>query len=74
MGVLRFGGLMFGAMTTWALLSPTTRPHQLLDYVFEIALNGLIWPLAGYLWGLWIWKSYETRLAQTDARTSADRP
>lgn len=49
-GVIRFGGAMFVLMTSADLLRKTAS-----GYVFDIAINLIIWPLSGYLWGLLMW-------------------
>jgi hypothetical protein len=55
-GVLGFGGFMFIASTTWDLYRGTTTPPRTTTYTFDVFVNLLIWPLAGYLAGLVCWK------------------
>ena len=50
MGVIRWGGAMFVVMTVLDLLRNAPS-----SYVFDIAINLLIWPLGGYFWGLLMW-------------------
>jgi hypothetical protein len=50
MGVIRWGGTMFVVMTALDLLRNAPS-----SYVFDIAINLLIWPLGGYFWGLLMW-------------------
>jgi hypothetical protein len=50
MGVIRWGGAMFAVMTASDLFR-----HAPSSYVFDVAINLLIWPLGGYLWGLLMW-------------------
>ena len=38
-------------MTALDLIRKTTRQRTAIDYVFEIALSLLVWPLAGYVCG-----------------------
>jgi hypothetical protein len=40
-----------------------TRPRSAIDYVFEITLSLLVWPLAGYVWGLFMWQAYEKKFS-----------
>lgn len=51
-GVAGFGGLMFVAMTAFHFFI-----HHRLDYFF-VALNLVIWPLAGYGFGRTMWSLY----------------
>ncbi len=51
-GVLGFGGLMFVTMTAVDFFI-----HHRLDY-FLVALNLVIWPLAGYGFGRTLWGLY----------------
>lgn len=43
---------MFVAMTASDFLR-----HHRIDYL-DVALNLVIWPLAGYVWGLSMWSMY----------------
>jgi|SRR5580698_6000177 hypothetical protein len=53
-GVVGYGGTMFVLMTATDLVrNPPSR------YVFDVAINLLIWPLAGYLWGLSMWHFFD---------------
>jgi hypothetical protein len=51
-GVVAFGGWMFVAMTALDFFV-----HHRVDY-FLVALNLLIWPLAGYGFGRALWSLY----------------
>jgi len=51
-GVVGFGGLMFVAMTAVDFFI-----HHRVDY-FLVALNLVIWPLAGYGFGRTLWTLY----------------
>jgi len=51
-GAIGFGGLMFVAMTAF-----NTLDHHRIDYVF-VALNLVLWPLAGYRFGCSMWRRY----------------
>jgi hypothetical protein len=56
-GVMGFGGLMFVVMTISEFVRK--KPSIWPEYVFVVILNLLIWPLGGYVWGLWMWHFYE---------------
>jgi hypothetical protein len=60
---MRWGGSMLVLMTGLDLIRKTTRPHAAIDYAFEISLNLLLWPLAGYIWGLLTWQGYEKKFS-----------
>lgn len=47
---------MFVAMTVLDLIREKQTSHTAIDYAFDIALNSLVWPLAGYVWGLLMWE------------------
>jgi len=55
-GVLGFGGFMFIASTIWDLYRRTLSPPRTTSYAFDVTVNLLIWPLAGYLAGIISWK------------------
>jgi hypothetical protein len=55
-GALGFGGFMFIASTIWDLYRRTSSPPRTNTYAFDVIVNLLIWPLAGYLAGLICWK------------------
>ena len=52
-GVLGWGLFMAIAMTVYALVARTAEPW------LSIAANFVVYPLAGGLWGLWMWSSSE---------------
>lgn len=60
-GVIRWGGLMFLAMVAWALLSSV---RDRFSITFDVVLNALIWPFAGYWFGVLMWNVNEKRFAQ----------
>jgi hypothetical protein len=64
-GVLGWGGFMFVFMTTIDFARRGTLHRDVADYVFYIVLNLLIWPLAGYVWGRWVWSSMEKRFSKS---------
>jgi len=59
-GVLGWGGLMFVAMTSTELVHRSPLSRSATDYAFDILLNLLIWPIAGYFFGSHMWGFYET--------------
>ena len=59
-GVLQWGGFMFVAMTLSHIFRKPAFPRHLVDYIFDVVLNLLIWPSAGYLFGLSMWAFYES--------------
>jgi len=50
-GALGWGGLMILFMSCGTLLLD----HKRLDWAY-VLISVLIWPLAGYFWGLWMWR------------------
>ncbi|MGA2964964.1 MAG: hypothetical protein ABSD64_02050 [Terriglobales bacterium] len=62
-GVIRWGGAMFVVNTTTDLLR-----HAPSSYVFDIAVNLLIWPLGGYLFGLLMWHYWAYRFERQVSR------
>jgi hypothetical protein len=71
-GVLQWGGFMFIVMTAQSLLRKPPFPHPLIvDYVFEIIIGLLIWPIAGYCFGLAMWAFYSSRFS--DGAPSNDK-
>jgi len=70
-GVIGWGGLMFAVMTLTGLhKSPR---HNAIDYVFEVGLNLLIWPLAGFFLGRSMWDFYETWFTEDPEDPQIDR-
>jgi hypothetical protein len=57
-GILGYGGFMFIFMTVFQLLSEFGWhfPHGVPLY-FNILIGLIIWPVAGYFWAAWIWKT-----------------
>ncbi len=58
-GVLQWGGLMFIAMTAQDLIRKPRFSHQAIYYVADIAVNLLIWAIAGFFFGARMWSFYE---------------
>ena len=54
-GVMQFGGFMFVFMTALDLMHNSPFPRQPIDYVVFVAINLLIWSIAGYCFGLGMW-------------------
>lgn len=48
---------MFVSMTAYDFMRDH-RPYAVADYLFYIALNLVIWPLAGYGFGRALWSQY----------------
>ena len=67
-GVLGCGGLMFIAMTADDLIRKPRLNHQTIYYVATVAVNLLIWPLAGYFFGNCMWSIYETYFGDENMR------
>jgi hypothetical protein len=40
-------------------------PARAVDYIFEILIGLLVWPVAGYMWGRTMWSFYETYFGET---------
>jgi hypothetical protein len=68
-GVLGWGGLMFIATTAQDLIRKPWFQHQTVYYVGEIAINLLIWPIAGYFFGKRMWSFYEMYFGAENSRT-----
>ncbi len=58
-GVLGWGALMFVMMSAQDLIRKPRFSHQPTYYIADIAINLLIWPIAGYFWGTRMWNFYE---------------
>jgi len=58
---------MFVAMTAFDLLGKRQFPREPIDYVVVIVINLLIWPFAGYCFGLLMWGFYEKRFSDTSS-------
>ncbi len=71
-GVLGWGGFMFVLMTVMFLIRKPPFPRQAIDYIFEIAINLLVWPIAGYFWGTSMWRFYETYFGEPNQQSHAD--
>lgn len=74
-GVLMFGGFMFLIMFLMKLLfDGTFFPEDGLEPAVAIPVNLVVWALAGYAWGAWMWwimdRSY-TRSQRNNERISA---
>ncbi len=57
-GVLLFGGGMFLLTTLLSTFTPSnigSRPPMFF------IIDGLVWCIAGYLWGTWTWHRFERR-------------
>jgi len=39
-----------------------------MDYAFDITINLLIWPLAGYVFGFCMWHFYEKQFSETGSQ------
>jgi len=69
-GVMRWGGLMFVAVTATELVrKPYLSP---IHYAFDIAVNLLIWPIGGYFFGRRMWNVYETYFGESQPRNSSN--
>jgi hypothetical protein len=58
-GVLGWGGFMVVAITASDLIRKRPFSHQPIYYIADIAVNLLIWPIAGYFFGARMWRFYE---------------
>jgi hypothetical protein len=67
-GIFRFGGFMFVLMTGIDLLRKPPFPREVMDYAFDITINLLIWPLAGYVFGFCMWHFYEKQFSETGSQ------
>ncbi len=64
-GVIGWGGFMFVVMTARTFMHKSPFPRQPIDYIVPVAINLLIWPIAGYCVGLGIWASYKSRFSDS---------
>jgi len=73
-GAMGFGGLMFILMTVMHLLRKSSFSRALTDsdYVY-ILINLLIWPLAGYSWGVAMWRFYEDYFSDRSSQPPTSR-
>lgn len=61
-GVLSWGSIMTIFMTLFMLLNWPSElaSHSVADAFFaSLTINAVIWPAAGYFWGLWTWSKSE---------------
>jgi len=52
---------------------PRKAPTSILYDAFHIVLGLLIWPTAGYFFGLNMWNFYESYYSRSDGGSSANR-
>lgn len=59
-GIFWYGGFMFVFMTAWmsAVMLRGSR-SVVVDLLVLLLINAIIWPIAGFLWGLWTWSAAE---------------
>ena len=62
-GVLGYGGFMFMVMTVIGLVGNSRILHRWTDFAVAIGINLVIWPLAGYFFGLFMWNRLQKRFA-----------
>jgi hypothetical protein len=72
-GVLKWGGFMFVVMTALDLLRKSPFPRGVSDYAFDVAMNLLVWPLAGYCFGLVMWRFYESSFSNAGSQQPTNR-
>jgi len=72
-GVIRFGGFMFVVMLAGALISKPPFPREAIDYAFDIIINLLVWPLAGYTFGFCMWHFYEKLFSGSGSHDAAHK-
>jgi hypothetical protein len=70
-GVVRWGGLAFLITTAMALFSETSFRRTVVNCMFLVGLNLLIWPLGGYFWGLYMWNIHEKQFSESGKEQSA---
>jgi len=58
-GVMGYGSLMFIFMTVAFWLRHSPFPRGMSGFYVDVLINLLIWPLAGYSWGLAMWRFWE---------------
>jgi hypothetical protein len=73
-GVIRYGGSMFVLMVVEDLLRKQPFSGRVIEYAFYITINLLIWPLAGYALGLYMWNFYEKKFSEgEDSRSPRNK-
>ena len=55
---------MFVVMTASRFAVHRPFHWEITDYAFYVVLNLLIWPIGGYVWGVWVWSSMEKRFSK----------
>lgn len=62
---------MFVAMTSMDLLRKSPFPRSSIDYAFVIAINLLVWPIAGYFFGSSLWSFNVTYFGDDQPQNSS---
>jgi hypothetical protein len=58
-GVLFFGGIMFVSMTAHNLIA--NKQESAIEHILYALMSLVIWPAAGYSWGVVMWKRFEPK-------------
>jgi hypothetical protein len=74
-GILGWGGIMFVSMSAldyyslfgWTLTFDSA-------YASKLVLNLILWPVAGLVWGIWVWESLERRMVDIDSSQTKSFP
>ena len=67
-GVLGWGGFMLVVITPSDLHRDAASPHGVIYYALDIAVNLVIWPVAGYFGGLAMWRVFQKKFSESDGQ------
>ena len=72
-GVMGFGGFMVIFMTVAFWLRNSPFPRGMTAFYVDVVINLLIWPLAGYSWGISMWRVYEEYFSDRSGQPPTSR-
>ena len=72
-GAMGFGGLMFTSMMVMHSLVKSPFSQRMTDFDYGYVVINLLWPLAGYRWGVFIWRFYEEYFSDRNGQPPTSR-
>jgi hypothetical protein len=72
-GAMGFGGLMFTSMIVMHSLIKSPFSRGMTDFDYGYIVINLLWPLAGYRWGVSMWRFYEEYFSDRNAQPPTSR-